>query len=100
LITSRVPQSCCSKPYAADIAYFYGEGARSPSERAATDPAIPAGYQFDFVCRDTLLHDFVVKDGRLTTESGMRIKSLILPSSTKQLTLALLKQLREFVNAA
>lgn len=86
--------------YAADLAYFYGEGAAiSVPDGGATDPAIPAGYQFDFVCRDMLLNDFVGKDGKLTTKSGMAYPVLVLPASATKLTLPVLRKLREFAAA-
>src|SRR5581483_2970072 len=69
----------------------------SVPDNAATDPAIPPGYQFDFVCRDMLLNDFVAKDGALATKSGMHYQVLVLPASAKKLTLPVLKKLRAFV---
>ncbi|HVT36912.1 MAG TPA: glycosyl hydrolase, partial [Nevskiaceae bacterium] len=86
--------------YAADIAYFYGEGAAATVPAGAvTDPAMPAGYGYDFVCRDMLLKDFTVKDGRLLAPSGTSYRLLVLPASTTRMTLALVRRLREFVAA-
>ncbi|MGH8444079.1 MAG: glycosyl hydrolase, partial [Solimonas sp.] len=82
--------------YAADIAYFYGEGAAvTVPDGAVTDPAIPAGYAYDFVGRDMLLQDFRVQDGRLVAPSGVSYRLLLLPSSTTSLSLPLARKLRD-----
>lgn len=84
--------------YAADIAYFYGEGAAvTVPDGAATDPAIPPGYGYDFVGRDMLLQDFRVQDGRLVAPSGVSYRLLVLPASTASLSLPLARKLRELV---
>lgn len=84
--------------YAADIAYFYGEGAPvTVAAGAVTDPVIPAGYAFDFVGRDMLLKDLQMKDGRLTAISGTSYKLLVLPAKPARISLQLAQRLRELV---
>jgi hypothetical protein len=86
--------------YVADIAYFYGEGAPiTVPENAATDPAIPNGYGFDFLSRDMVLQDLSVANGRLVTSSGMSYRILVLPASTERMSFALIQKLRQLVEA-
>jgi len=81
----------------ADAAYFDGESA--PVEMPATDPALPAGYDYDAVNADVLEHGATVKDGRLTLASGANYAVLILPAGDANLTPPLLKSLRKLVRA-
>lgn len=86
--------------YAADIAYFYGEGAAvTVPGGAITDPAIPTGYAYDFVNRDMLLQDFKVDDGELLAPSGVRYKLLVLPATLREISLPLLQRLDALVRA-
>ncbi len=47
-----------------DAAYFTGESA--PVEMRVGNPPLPAGYDYDAVDADVLLHGATVKNGRLT----------------------------------
>ncbi len=82
---------------AADAAYFTGESA--PVEMRAGDPALPAGYDYDAINADVLLHGATVKNGRITLASGANYAVLILPPSDADMTPQLLKCLRELVRA-
>ncbi|MDE5631817.1 MAG: glycoside hydrolase family 2, partial [Muribaculaceae bacterium] len=46
----------------ADAAYFIGEDA--PKMTGTTDPALPRGYQFDYINGEVLLDHMTVKDGK------------------------------------
>ena len=81
----------------ADAAYFTGESA--PSEMRMGNPALPAGYDYDAVNADVLLHGATVKNGRLTLASGASYAVLILPSNDPDLTPRMLQRLRELVRA-
>ena len=61
----------------ADAAYFIGEDA--PKMTGETDPALPVGYQFDYINAEVLLRDAFVKDGMLTLPHGTRYRILVLP---------------------
>ena len=63
----------------------------------AGDPALPAGYDYDAVNADVLLHHAAMKDGRLGLDSGMNYRVLILPPSDPAMTPDLLRKLAEFV---
>ncbi|MGA2246693.1 MAG: glycosyl hydrolase [Verrucomicrobiota bacterium] len=81
----------------ADAAYFTGESA--PVEMRAGNPALPAGYDYDAVNADVLLHGAKVKSGRITLPGGASYAVLILPPSDPEVTPAVLRRLRELVRA-
>lgn len=64
----------------ADAAYFIGEDA--PKMTGVTDPALPAGYQFDYINAEVLLRDAGVKNGRLILPHGTQYRVLVLPPQT------------------
>ena len=78
----------------ADVAYFIGEDA--PKMTGVTDPALPAGYQFDYINAEIIKRDMTVKDGLLTLPHGTQYKVLVLP---KQETMRpeLLAKIKELV---
>jgi len=81
----------------ADAAYFTGESA--PSEMRVGNPALPAGYDYDAINADVLLHGATVKNGRITLTSGANYAALILPPNDSDMTPQLLQRLRELVRA-
>jgi len=81
----------------ADAAYFDGQSA--PVEMRANNPALPAGYDYDAVDADVLLHGATVKDGRLTLASGANYAVLILPPDDINMTPQMLECLRKLVRA-
>ena len=54
--------------FAADILYFYGEDSNLTVLFAKKAPDLPAGYGFDYINADGLIHELNVSDGRITTE--------------------------------
>ena len=81
----------------ADAAYFTGESA--PVEMRVGYPALPAGYDYDAINADVLLHGATVKNGRITLASGANYAVLILPPDDVNMTPPVLKRLRELVRA-
>lgn len=79
----------------ADVAYFIGEDA--PKMTGITDPALPKGYQFDYINAEVIERDLSVKDGLLTLPHGTRYRLLVLPKLTtmRPELLAKIKQLIE-----
>lgn len=61
----------------ADVAYFIGEDA--PKMTGITDPALPAGYQFDYINAEVIMNRLSVKDGRWTLPDGTSYALLVLP---------------------
>ena len=83
--------------FVADIAYFYGEDSNLTAIFAAKSPAVPDGYNFDYVNADILMHTLDVKDGRITTASGMSYRVLVLDPYSLQMSLPVLKSLQTLV---
>jgi len=61
----------------ADVAYFIGEDA--PKMTGDTDPALPAGYSYDYINSEVINTRVKVVDGRLVLPDGMSYKMLVLP---------------------
>lgn len=61
----------------ADVAYFIGEDV--PKMTGIQDPALPVGYQFDYINAEVLLRDAQVKDGLITLPHGTAYRVLVLP---------------------
>jgi hypothetical protein len=81
----------------ADAAYFTGESA--PAEMRVGNPALPAGYDYDAVNADVLLHGATVKNGRLTLASGASYAALILPPDDVNMTPQTLQCIAKLVRA-
>jgi hypothetical protein len=81
----------------ADAAYFTGESA--PVEMRVGNPPPPAGYDYDAVDADVLLHGATVKNGRLTLASGANYAVLILPPDDINMTPQMLQCIRKLVRA-
>jgi hypothetical protein len=91
----------------ADLAYLLPEGAPStmPFWGAGLEPAPPAGYDYDYLNTDVLLHrTSVAADGSIHVEGsdampgGMSYRVLVLPP-TSQMTPEVLSKLHELVAA-
>ncbi|MCX6620218.1 MAG: glycosyl hydrolase, partial [Acidobacteria bacterium] len=83
----------------ADLCYFYGEGATSfVPGREHVRPALPAGYDCDFLNAEVLLHQTSVRSGRLQLASGMTYRLLVLPEKAA-LSVAALQKIRELLEA-
>lgn len=61
----------------ADAAYFIGEDA--PKMTGITDPALPIGYQFDYMNAEVIEKYMTVKDGLITLPHGTQYRILVLP---------------------
>ena len=62
----------------ADVAYFIGEN--TPKMTGEQTPALPKGYDFDFINAEVLQQASVGKDGRIHLPSGTSYAVLVLPS--------------------
>jgi hypothetical protein len=83
----------------ADIVYFYGEDSNLTAVFGKKGPDIPAGYNFDDINADALIHVLTCKDGQLATPSGMRYRVLALDPRSQQMSLPVLKKIRDLVQA-
>jgi hypothetical protein len=77
----------------ADVAYFIGEDA--PKMTGITDPALPVGYQFDYMNAEVIEKYMTVKDGLITLPHGTQYKIMVLPKleTMRPELLAKIKQL-------
>ncbi len=84
--------------FVGDLAYFYGEGApvTVPFWKKVS-PSVPEGYNYDWVNADVILNRMTVKDGRIVLPDGMSYRVLVLPDDVDQLTLPVLKKIRDLV---
>lgn len=83
----------------ADILYLYGENTNITWVCRQKLPAIPAGYEFDFVNSSALINAIQPQNGRLVAKSGNSYHVLMLDESTKQMTLPLLKRIKTLAEA-
>lgn len=85
--------------FVADVAYLLPEGAPStmPIWGAGLTPPPPAGYDYDYINADVLLHRMTVAgDGRLMLPDGMSYRLLVLPE-TRAMRPELVEKLQELV---
>lgn len=77
----------------ADVAYFIGED--TPKMTGIQDPALPVGYQFDYINAEVILRDARVKNGLITLPHGTVYRVLVLPKikTMRPEVLAKIKQL-------
>ncbi|RYY54959.1 MAG: glycoside hydrolase family 2 [Chitinophagaceae bacterium] len=79
-----------------DVAYFIGEDA--PIMTGVTEPALPAGFQFDYINAEVLLRRLTVRDGRLVLPDGMSYRVLVIPP-VKSMSPEVLEKIDSLVNA-
>ncbi len=85
--------------FVADVLYYYGEDNNITSLFAKKLPAVPEGYNYDFVNADALIHLLSVKDGRIVTPGGMSYRLLVLDSNATKMSLPVLRKLSDLVKA-
>ncbi|HEY4324027.1 MAG TPA: glycosyl hydrolase [Mucilaginibacter sp.] len=85
--------------FVADIIYYYGEDDNITHMFGRNLPQIPEGYNFDFVNADALVNVLGVRNGRITTPSGMHYEVLALDSNSRRMTLKVLQKINALVNA-
>ena len=86
--------------FVADIAYYYGEDSNITALFQNNPPPIPAGYNFDYVNSDVVKNRLTVApSGALTTATGMSYRVLALDPNSQYMPLAVLRKIRDLVNA-
>jgi hypothetical protein len=83
--------------FGADLVYFYGEDSNLTAIFADKAPDVPAGYGFDYINADGLIHELSVSNGRLTTKSGMNYRVLGLDPYSKHMSLPVLRAIHKLV---
>jgi hypothetical protein len=85
--------------FAADLVYYYGEDSNLTAIFTAKAPAVPAGYGFDYINADGLIHELSAADGRITTKSGMSYRVLGLDPYSRHMSLPVLRAIYHLVEA-
>jgi len=79
----------------ADVAYFIGEDA--PKMTGIADPALPIGYQFDYMNAEVIEKYMTVKNGLITLPHGTQYRILVLPK-LETMRPELLVKIKQLVN--
>ncbi len=83
--------------FGADLVYFYGEDSNLTAIYEHSSPEIPAGFGFDYINADGLIHELKVANGRITTPSGMSYRVLGLAPYSKHMSLPVLRAIYKLV---
>jgi len=81
----------------ADIVYFYGEDSNLTAVFYDKAPNIPAGFNFDYINADALIHMVHTSAGRITTASGMSYRVLALDPNSTHMSLPVLRAIHKLV---
>lgn len=85
--------------FAADVIYFYGEDSNITALFGDKSPAVPFGYNYDYVNSDALVNRLSVDGGRITTPTGISYRVLALDPNSRYMSLPILRKIRDLVNA-
>jgi alpha-L-rhamnosidase len=83
--------------FGADIVYFYGEDSNLTAIFRDKAPNIPAGYGFDYINADGLIHELKAANGKITTASGMSYSVLALDPYSNHMSLPVLRAIHKLV---
>jgi hypothetical protein len=83
--------------FGADLLYFYGEDSNLTAIFDKSAPNVPAGYGFDYINADALIHELHAADGRITTPSGMSYRVLGLDPYSRHMSLPVLRAIHKLV---
>ncbi len=83
--------------FGADVVYFYGEDSNLTAIFGSKAPDIPAGYGFDYINADGLIHELKAGDGGITTASGMSYRILGLDPYSRHMSLPVLRAIARLV---
>ena len=84
--------------FGADVIYFYGEDSNLTAIFGHKSPDLPAGYGFDYVNADALIHVLKVDaDGRITTPGGTTYSLLGLARYSRHMSLPVLRAIHQLV---
>jgi hypothetical protein len=79
----------------ADVAYFIGEDA--PKMTGVVNPALPVGYQFDYMNAEVIEKYMSVKGGLITLPHGTQYRILVLPK-LETMRPELLSKIKQLIN--
>jgi hypothetical protein len=81
----------------ADLVYFYGEDSNLTAIFAGKAPNVPAGYGFDYINADALIHELSAASGRIRTPGGMSYRLLGLDPYSRHMSLPVLRAIHKLV---
>jgi hypothetical protein len=85
--------------FSADLVHFYGEDSNLTAIFESKSPDVPAGYGFDYINADGLIHELNATNGRITTKSGMSYRVLGLDQYSQHMSLPVLRAIHKLVEA-
>lgn len=84
--------------YVGDVLCYYGEDSNLTAIYAHSAPAIPPGYNFDYVNADALIHNLRVdENGNIQTPGGTSYRVLDLEPASRNMSLPVLEAIHELV---
>ena len=84
--------------FGADVIYYYGQDSNLTAIYNKKAPNLPAGYGFDYVNADALVHVLKVgAGGRITTPGGTTYRVLGLNSYSRHMSLPVLRAIHQLV---
>ncbi len=83
--------------FGADLVYFYGEDSNLTAIFGDKSPDVPAGYGFDYINADGLIHELTFANGRIVTKRGMSYRVLGLDPYSRHMSLPVLKAIHKLV---
>jgi hypothetical protein len=83
--------------FGADLIYFYGEDSNVTAIYEKVSPEVPAGYGFDYVNADALIHELHAANGRIETKGGMSYRVLGLAPYSTHMSLPVLRAIHQLV---
>jgi hypothetical protein len=83
--------------FGADLLYFYGEDSNLTALYGNKAPDIPAGYGFDYINADAILHELSVSGDHIATSSGMSYRLLALDPYSRHMSLPVLRAIYKLV---
>lgn len=83
--------------FAADVLYFYGEDTNITARFGDQSPAVPRGYDYDYVNADALIHELHASKKSIETKSGMSYRMLVLDPYTQHMSLPALRAIQALV---
>jgi hypothetical protein len=81
----------------ADAIYFYGEDSNLTAIFGGKAPDVPAGYGFDYINADGLIHELSAANGQIVAKSGMQYKVLGLDPYSRHMSLPVLRAIHRLV---
>ena len=83
--------------FGADLIYFYGEDSNLTAIYEHKSPDVPAGYGFDYVNADALIHELSVDNGEIVTPGGTKYRLLGLAPYSRHMSLPVLRAIYNLV---